>query len=162
MSKVTVCWWGDNIWKKQLLKSANLRRQMWHCVFCPPVGHRQVQQHFSWIGLFSQNSRKVCFAGGGSCLHVECICTLLEELTAEYAVMGARGEGQSKRETLALMLMLQLRATVLNIQPHCYPFKGSFPSVWDQLGLLMSLQRQHGPQMGHSMEILACQSLLWE
>lgn len=58
MSKVSTCWWGDNAWKKRLLKSADLRSQMWHWAFCPPVGHRQVQHNFPWIGLFSRNSRK--------------------------------------------------------------------------------------------------------
>lgn len=46
----------------------------------------------------------------------------LEELTAEGAIVRAGVEkGQSKGETLTLMLRLQLRAKVLNLNQHPTP-----------------------------------------
>lgn len=67
----------------------------------------------------------------------------LEELMATNAVTGAREQkGQHTEQTLTLKLRLQFCARVLNnTQPCWHPSEHSLPSVWDHLGLVVSLQR---------------------
>lgn len=139
MSKVSTCWWGDNAWNKRLLKSADLRSQMWHWAFCPPVGHRQVQHNFTWIGLFSRNSRKSVL--------LKVVCTLVWSVCVPFwkgSQQRLWKDGGWKGGRFALMLRIHLRGSLLSLSQHpnaLHPLGGSWPSAWAQLGLVGSLHR---------------------
>lgn len=156
MSKVSTCWWGDNAWKKRLLKSADLRSQMWHWAFCPPVGHRQVQHNFPWIGLFSRNSRKFVL--------LKVVHTLVSSVSepscksSQQRPLMEDGKGRAKGKGLPWCLGSSLGTdSWTSTQINCSPW--GTPHAWGQLGLGGSLQRlwPSPPQMGHRMATPACQ-----